>query len=133
MRAITLWQPWASLMALGYKKIETRSWSTKYRGPLLIHAAKRKLDLLAADFLADEYGLSDLPYGKILCRVDLVDVKKITPDNIPDFPELRSGNFIEGNFMWITQNLETFEAIPYSGMQGLWDVPEQVYQNARKG
>lgn len=38
MRAITLWQPWASLIAIGAKTIETRSWSTAYRGPLAIHA-----------------------------------------------------------------------------------------------
>lgn len=38
MRAITLTQPWATLVAIGAKKIETRSWSTSYRGPLLIHA-----------------------------------------------------------------------------------------------
>lgn len=41
MKALTLWQPWASLIALGIKRIETRSWSTNYRGPLAIHAAKR--------------------------------------------------------------------------------------------
>lgn len=40
MRAISLWQPWASAIALGSKRIETRSWSTSYRGPLAIHAAK---------------------------------------------------------------------------------------------
>lgn len=38
MKAISLTQPWASLIALGYKRIETRSWSTTYRGPLAIHA-----------------------------------------------------------------------------------------------
>lgn len=42
MRAITLWQPWASAVALGSKTIETRHWSTNYRGPLAIHAAKRR-------------------------------------------------------------------------------------------
>ncbi len=40
MRALTLHQPWASLIALGVKTIETRSWSTSYRGPLAIHAGK---------------------------------------------------------------------------------------------
>lgn len=40
MRALTLTQPWATLVAIGAKKIETRSWSTSYRGPLAIHAAK---------------------------------------------------------------------------------------------
>ena len=42
LRAITVWQPHASLIAIGAKTIETRSWATKYRGPVLIHAAKRK-------------------------------------------------------------------------------------------
>lgn len=40
MRAITLTQPWATLVAIGAKRIETRSWATSYRGRLAIHAAK---------------------------------------------------------------------------------------------
>lgn len=43
MRAISLWQPWASAVALGSKRVETRHWPTDYRGPLAIHAAKRKV------------------------------------------------------------------------------------------
>ncbi len=39
MRCLTLTQPYASLIAVGAKTIETRSWSTRYRGPLAIHAA----------------------------------------------------------------------------------------------
>lgn len=41
MKAITTWQPHASLIAIGAKPIESRSWRTQYRGPLAIHAAKR--------------------------------------------------------------------------------------------
>lgn len=40
MKLLSLWEPWATLMALGAKKIETRSWSTSYRGWLAIQAAK---------------------------------------------------------------------------------------------
>lgn len=40
MRIITLWEPWSTLLALGEKKIETRGWSTNYRGPVAIHSAK---------------------------------------------------------------------------------------------
>ncbi len=40
MKALSLTQPWASLVAIGAKEIETRSWSTKHRGWLAIHAAK---------------------------------------------------------------------------------------------
>ena len=39
MKALTIWQPWASLIACGAKRYETRSWPTKYRGPIAIHAA----------------------------------------------------------------------------------------------
>ena len=38
MKALTIQQPWASVITMGVKTIETRSWSTKYRGPLAIHA-----------------------------------------------------------------------------------------------
>lgn len=40
MKALTLKQPWATLVAIGAKRIETRSWQTSYRGRLAIHAAK---------------------------------------------------------------------------------------------
>lgn len=40
MKALTIWQPWASLKACGAKKFETRSWETRYRGPIAIHAGK---------------------------------------------------------------------------------------------
>lgn len=45
MKILSLWEPWASLMAIGAKKIETRSWSTDYRGWLAIHAAKGGLTI----------------------------------------------------------------------------------------
>jgi hypothetical protein len=41
IKCISLWQPWASLVAVGAKRIETRGWATAYRGRLGIHAAKR--------------------------------------------------------------------------------------------
>lgn len=39
MKALTTWQPWASLLACGAKQFETRGWATSYRGPIAIHAA----------------------------------------------------------------------------------------------
>ncbi len=43
MKALTIWQPWASLIACGEKEFETRSWRTNYRGEIAIHAAKKNL------------------------------------------------------------------------------------------
>jgi activating signal cointegrator 1 len=41
MKALSFTQPWATLVAIGAKKIETRSWDTRYRGPLAIHSSPR--------------------------------------------------------------------------------------------
>lgn len=40
MKVLTLTQPYATLVAIGAKRIETRNWHTRYRGPLAIHAAQ---------------------------------------------------------------------------------------------
>lgn len=45
MKAISLWQPHASLIAIGEKLYETRSWSTRYRGPIAIHASKTQEEM----------------------------------------------------------------------------------------
>ena len=84
MKALTVWEPWASLMACGRKNIETRSWPTNYRGPLLICAAKRKVkkELLAhlkeweiQNGLAPLKGLNDGPKVFIITR----DASALTP------------------------------------------------------
>jgi hypothetical protein len=80
MKAISLFQPWASLIMLGYKSYETRSWATKHRGPLAIAASAGKQGREAcapgtdiAVMLAN-HGLTfdDLPRGAVLgvCEVD---------------------------------------------------------------
>ena len=97
MKAISLWQPWASAMALGMKKIETRHWPTCYRGPLLIHAAKKIIQWPSIDIQSLFDGIafqpSDLPRGVLLCRVDLVDCKMIFLHNRPEGIERILGNY----------------------------------------
>lgn len=82
MRILTLTQPWATLMAVGAKLIETRSWGTKYRGPVAIHASKAPpvLDALVVPEIAlalgdagYKYGGMDLPRGAIVAVVELAD------------------------------------------------------------
>lgn len=82
-RVLTLWQPWASLVASGTKRIETRSWQTPHRGPVIIHAAKRRVDagLRVGRFEAERHpdrsddrmvdtvynrGPLPIPYGKVV-------------------------------------------------------------------
>jgi len=92
MKAITLWQPWASLLACGAKQYETRSWATSYRGPIAIHAAARKCntkDLCASTvytiiqtirpLVADKakttmyLPLEMLPFGTIIATAELIN------------------------------------------------------------
>ena len=84
MKAITTWQPWASLLARGAKKYETRSWETKYRGPIAIHAAQKPfntdsyLDRELYPFadalgLPDIYSFNKLPYGAVVAVANLVN------------------------------------------------------------
>ncbi|MCB2188832.1 MAG: ASCH domain-containing protein [Deltaproteobacteria bacterium] len=44
MKCLSIRQPWASLIVAGMKDVENRSWATKYRGPVLIHAAATVAD-----------------------------------------------------------------------------------------
>ncbi|MGE4484585.1 MAG: ASCH domain-containing protein [Oscillospiraceae bacterium] len=86
MKAITIWQPWASLLACGAKQYETRSWETKYRGPIAIHAAAKKPSSLkeAVECILDKVrevlGVADpdyLPRGAIIATADLVNCWRI--------------------------------------------------------
>ena len=67
MKAITLIQPYATLISLGMKKIETRSWATSYRGPLAIHAAKGPGDLGSFKAMRDLCGTQ--PFFDALMRI----------------------------------------------------------------
>jgi len=141
MKALSLWQPWASLMAAGLKTIETRSWSTAYRGPLAIHAAKRPLTreekslfyiwachgLLPSDWID-----AHLPFGAIVAVVQLVRCEPTGTFRVDRFNEA-FGNYAPGRWAWITQNVRSLaQPIPYRGMQGLFDVPDVILEQVAK-
>lgn len=67
MKAITLTQPWASLVAFGEKRIETRGWPTSYRGPIAIHAAKGLADPIRNEDGLREWMLQE-PFAAALAR-----------------------------------------------------------------
>lgn len=127
IKALTLFQPWASFMALGLKRNETRSWSTSYRGPLAIHAAAKIPQDFPLQILewapASMGGSHEWPKGKILCVVDLVEILTTTA-MIPfiNHTEFMLGNYSSGRFAWSTKMIQAFaEPIPCKGHQGLWD------------
>ena len=102
MKALTIWQPWASLITSGIKKYETRSWPTKYRGPIAIHAAKqtdpdvfqgllckqKTIEQLIKCGITPE-NVDDLPHGAIIGTAELVNVWKIVLHPGPDIDKAR--------------------------------------------
>lgn len=136
MKILSLWEPWGSFMALGYKKWETRSWWTSYRGPLAIHVAKNTSAIkdetpaeLAEEILEDT-GITikipeQWPLGSIVAVVDLYDCVK-TEIAKPEPMEAILGNYMPERFAWQTRNLRLVKPYPFKGMQGLKPLPEEV-------
>lgn len=139
MKALSLWQPWATLMAAGLKTIETRHWPTRYRGPLAIHAAKRRMSIEERELVQDWRNVrflqwtwppADLPYGAIIAVVELVDCISSSKALIGlPAAEIAFGDYSMGRWAWITRNLRVINPpIPYRGRQGLFEVPDEVIQ-----
>lgn len=132
MKALSLWQPWATLIAIGAKTVETRSWSTDYRGPLLIHAAKHKNELkLARQYPFSEalarggypWKLGDLPLGVCVALCDLVavDPTELVRDHLNDW-EIAFGDYSPGRFAWKLANIRPIHSPIIAGKQGLFEV-----------
>ena len=152
IKVLSLTEPWASLVAIGAKLIETRSWSTRYRGPLAIHAAKT-LPAWALDELDDplfhgpllDAGILELhmlgwpparlrrqfPLGQIIAVGELTECFRFTPESIADIgePERSYGNYDLGRYGFRLANVRRLkEPISARGALGLWafDLPEEV-------
>lgn len=129
MRAISLWQPWASAMAVGLKMNETRSWSTNYRGPVAIHAAIRWTREEQSYYIHHpDYSLlpAMVPLGKIVAIGNLVMCTPVE-NVIPTERERSWGNYSEGRYAWIFDDVRALpEPIPFKGAQGFFNVPDQL-------
>lgn len=139
MKALTMWQPWASLIACGAKRFETRSWSTPYRGQIAIHAAKKDISdvlrILPSDLackMKEAIGSEwkDLPTGAVIATAELVNVWNIAYHRgtyIPwlggDFvseDERAFGDWTPGRYAWELANVKPITPVPTKGKQGLW-------------
>lgn len=135
MKALSLWQPWATLIAIGAKQWETRSWNTQYRGDVLIHASKNEsaLDVCSqspfcAALVAAGYpnARRDLPRGKALCVAELVAV--LTTEEVRgsiSTMERDFGNYANGRYAWKFENIRRLiHPFDLRGQQGLWELDE---------
>ena len=124
MKVLTIKQPWATLIMQGDNRYEFRSWQTKYRGELLIHAGK-SVDKEAIKRLA-KYLPENLPLGKILGKVRLVDCIKMSPEFkemlLKENSEIYTKSSFQENYGWQVTDIEVFEeSIEAKGRLSLWE------------
>lgn len=128
MKAITVWQPWATLLAIGTKQYETRSWATSYRGPIAIHAGKQIQIPFgnAAINKLNNHNISalDLPLGAVIATAKLVNCWRVEDLN-PSKDEMLLGDWTPGRYAWELANVKLLpEPIPAKGHQRLWNWEE---------
>ncbi len=147
MKAISLTQPWATLVAIGAKRIETRSWRTDYRGPLAIHASKgfpvwartlcREEPFRSALADAGIEMWAELPRGEVVAICTLTGCPRIrarSTDGTPCIttldsllwrvpsPEREFGDYSYGRWAWLLKDVEPLaKPIPAIGTLGLWE------------
>lgn len=127
-KILTIREPFASLIKEKIKHVETRSWKTKYRGEIYIHAGKAKVDLKderikqLIDMLYDK----KMKYGEIIIKANLIDCIYMTPEYIEEIKknnnEYISGRYSEGRYGWVLDNIEVIEpSVPAKGQLGIWN------------
>jgi hypothetical protein len=117
MKALSVRQPYALLIASGDKPIEVRTWSTSYRGPLLICASAYKV--------RDEETGDYFPFGVTQAVVDLVDIRPLTKRDLK--AAFMPNNFvIERELAWVLAHPRLVEWVPVKGRLHLFDVPDEL-------
>ena len=124
MKVITIKQPWATLIAKGYKEYEFRTWKTKYRGEILIHAGKGtdKEAMTRFEDLKLEY-----PEGCIIAKAKITDCiyvddnfrKRVIPKNPNVYKSLNRTEW-EG-YGFKIEEVEEIRPIKINGKLSLWE------------
>lgn len=133
MKAISLHQPWASAVALGHKRIETRHWQPKFRGEIAIHAAKT----IDKDFARVERTLGRLPekipLGAIVAVAQLVRVEPTVDLELSiGALERMYGNYAPGRYGWVLEQIRPLNfPVPCIGRQSLFSIDGDVLAQVR--
>ena len=128
MKALSVRQPWAHLIANGEKTIEVRSWQTDYRGKLLICtslAEKNSFFNVSKEVGGKENEVLVMPYGVMYCYVDLVDVRKL---RMSDFEAavLENGFDFRNQYAWVLENPVPVRFNKVYGKLRLFEVEDEL-------
>jgi len=126
MKVLSIKEPFASLVATGQKKFETRSWKTKYRGEIYIHSSitpgKKDERIITLSKLVDPKP------GYILCKCQLVDCIYMDEEfinEIKDTAEYKFGHYEVGRYAWKLEKVELIAPIFAKGKLGIWNYEKE--------
>lgn len=129
MKALTIAQPYAELIARGSKRVENRTWPTGYRGPLYIHAGKSRDWLADVDGIDIKYQIpvADMAFGAVVAIATLADCihfDRIQMDHIArKYPWLKDHEHTNGPWCWVLEDVKRLaEPVPARGQQGLFEL-----------
>ena len=133
MKVLSLTEPYATLIKLGKKKIETRSFKTNYRGELYIHASSTKIpkEWKNNKELMELVDGNDLNFGYIILKCKLVDcvymdeefLDKIKKDKL----EFICGDYRLQRYAWILEDIEVLDKPIFAkGKLGIWNYEEDI-------
>jgi activating signal cointegrator 1 len=126
VKCVSLWQPWASAIAVGVKHYETRGWLTRHRGLLAIHAAKRWKPDEPCPFHMDIPVVPPLGAVVAVARLIACHPAEAMRGRI-SATEAEWGNYGDGRFAWELQEVHPLlTPVPLCGKQGLFNLPPDV-------
>jgi hypothetical protein len=134
MRAVTVCQPYATLIMSGDKLVENRTWSTKYRGRFFVHAGKSRAYLCTKNVDGVDYctltqrPVKDLPFGFVLGITTLLDCLHIDEVRAGKhdraYPWLRAHHHTQGPWCWVLGDRPVLrpDPVPFKGAQAWFDI-----------
>ncbi len=131
MKIISIRQPWASLIVTGVKDVENRTWSTRYRGPILIHASQRA-DSIASDEMERRFDVGPPPapplLGGIVGIAEIVDCVQVHPS------KWYAGEYVDrhgerkNHWALVLNNARTLPFVPCKGQLGIRAAPPALLE-----
>lgn len=127
MKVISIKEPFATLIKDKFKKIETRSFKTNYRGEIYIHVSGKTF---AKEFLNNKYVIElskniTPSYGYIICKANLIDCIYMDEEFLAkikkDKQEYNLGLYEKGRYAWILSDINPIKPIKANGKLNIWN------------
>ena len=107
MKALSIKEPWASLISNGHKTIETRTWKTAYRGKLLLCASRKPKSTIS---------------GMAFAIADLADIQLMKKED----EGKACCEIYNRAYSWFLENVTPIKPFPVKGQLGLFDVDYDI-------